>query len=104
MNAFLKTLKFTFQDVTIMAHSLEKFFLLKKNQMPPVEFEMTPEQLRRPNTKKNPAVRGKRVLPPGAASSELLNNDKKPDLGSATVKHSSIPSQSVAGDRNYRLQ
>ena len=99
-----------------MAHSLEKFFLLKKGQMPPVEFEMTPEQLRRPPpNKKNQGInRGKRVLPPGTPTADFLNNDKKPEVQpasghvkagqTAAVKHPSLPSQSVAGDRIDRLQ
>ena len=75
-----------------MAQSLEKFFKSKTKQMPPVEFVMTADQLKRPpSNKKTPsAVRAKqsRVLPPGnvAASAsnsaaENLNNVKKPDLG-----------------------
>ena len=71
-----------------MANGLEKFFLSKLKQMPPVEFEMSADQLKRPNSnKKTPSsVRGKRVLPPGtgntsSAAENSLNNDKKPDLG-----------------------
>ena len=72
-----------------MANSLEKFFLGKVKQMPPVEFEMTPDQLRKPSNKKPQAIRGKRVLPSGAGASPvsatstdlIINNDKKPDLG-----------------------
>ena len=91
-----------------MANSLEKFFLSKLKQMPPVEFAMTPEQLRKPTNKKSTPVRGKvgggaikpggasviKAPPPGPspppiptatpkASTEILpNNIKKPDLGS----------------------
>ena len=80
-----------------MANSLEKFFLGKVKQMPPVEFEMTPDQLRKPAKQKNnpQAIRGKRVLPsPGAVNSSSpvvtansenliinIDNVKKPDLG-----------------------
>ena len=89
-----------------MANSLEKFFLGKVKQMPPVEVVMTPDQLRKPSNKKPQAIRGKRVLPSGSASAVnasttpmssansnssppspdlIINNvnDKKlPDLGS----------------------
>ena len=71
-----------------MAQSLQKFFLGKVKGMPPVEFEMTPDQLRKPAKQKPQAIRGKRVLPPGAVDSPvtansnlIFNNDKKPDLG-----------------------
>ena len=79
-----------FQDVSIMASSLEKFFQSKVKQMPPVEFVLSAEQLKRPPShKKAPsAVRGKRVLPTGivaplsnSAAENLNNSDKKPDLG-----------------------
>ncbi len=76
-----------FQDVSIMANSLEKFFLSKVKQMPAVEFEMTPEQLRRPSSKKNPVARGKLVLPPGSSpsTSDTSLSGKKPDLGSCCL-------------------
>ena len=73
-----------------MASSLEKFFQSKVKQMPPVEFVLSAEQLKRPPShKKAPsAVRGKRVLPTGivaplsnSAAENLNNSDKKPDLG-----------------------
>ena len=75
-----------------MANSLEKFFKSKIKQMPPVEFVMTADQLKRPpSNKKTPSsVRGKQSRPlpsgnvPASASNsaaENLNNVKKPDLG-----------------------
>ena len=97
-----------------MANSLEKFFLGKVKQMPPVEFEMTPDQLRKPSNKKPQAIRGKRVLPPGAGATVsasaspvsatstdlIINNDKKPDLGRTplVVQVASSSSISLAFD------
>jgi len=43
------------EDVVIMAQSLEKFFQSKVKQMPPVEFVLSADQLKRPpNNKKTP--------------------------------------------------
>ena len=87
-----------------MANGLEKFFLSKLKQMPPVEFEMSADQLKRPNSnKKTPSsVRGKQrvlpVLPPGTgnapssstAENNLNNTDKKPDLGRFESSHQTV--------------
>jgi len=90
------------EDVSIMASSLEKFFQSKVKQMPPVEFVLSAEQLKRPPShKKAPsAVRGKRVLPTGivaplsnSAAENLNNSDKKPDLGLKRKAENMLPSE-----------
>jgi hypothetical protein len=109
---------FLFQDVSIMANSLEKFFISKVKQMPQVEVAMTPEQLRKPTTsKKTPGGVGlggssglirKRILPSGSAPDSLNNSLKviKPSLVASPVKHSSLPatvSQPIAGKNSKNI-
>ena len=55
------------QDVTVMANSLEKFFLAKIKMMPPVEVDLTHQMM----TKKLEPP--KKVLPPGSSQHALTN-------------------------------
>ena len=59
------------EDVTIMANSLEKFFLAKVKMMPPVEVDLTQQMM----TKKNDPP--KKVLPPGSSHNALTNSTNK---------------------------
>ena len=70
-----------FQDVTIMARSLDKFFKGKLKQMPPVECAMTADQIRKPPAKKagQGGVRSsKKVIAPGAYDYTSPDSDVKP--------------------------
>lgn len=63
-------LTFLLQDVSYMANSLEKFYRSKVKQMPPVEFLLTADQLKKPQSSKKPQIMRKKVLPPGSATLE----------------------------------
>ena len=57
------------EDVTKMAHSLQKFFDTKLKLMPPVEMDLT-QQIANPKKTTDPP---KKVLPPGSSKQALAN-------------------------------
>lgn len=85
-----------------MANSLEKFYRSKVKQMPPVEFLLTADQLKKPPSKKQPQIVRKKVLPPGSIHDFV---DKKPmmmmDPSLASPVKALQSSQPVAGTVNF---
>jgi len=85
------------EDVTVMAQSLEKFFLSKLKSMPPVEVGMPPEAKKGATKTKSAVPRARKMLPPGSGNGESAGGVSGPSDASAAASESPSPLAVDAG-------